>query len=94
MKLADEIAKLNAGGPGSGRHKESDKLRDMDNPSVLGYDLVRHTLLPRIHPVINTPGKDHGADPIWENGKFSGKYRMVPSGDIVDQAEHDRRLKK
>jgi hypothetical protein len=38
-----------------------------------------------------TPG-DYGADPIGpdEDGVFC--WRMVPSGDIVDKAEHDRRL--
>lgn len=30
---------------------------------------------------------DHGSDPIGD-----GKFRMVPSGDIVDRAERDRRL--
>lgn len=32
---------------------------------------------------------DYGADPIGD-----GKFRMVPSGDIVDRAERDRRLVK
>jgi len=31
---------------------------------------------------------DHGADPIGD-----GTFRMVPSGDIVDLTERDRRLK-
>lgn len=31
--------------------------------------------------------KDHGADPLGD-----GKFRMVPSGDIVDLAERNRRL--
>lgn len=35
------------------------------------------------------PGKDYGADPLGD-----GKFRMVPSGDIVDFAERNRRLKK
>jgi len=33
------------------------------------------------------PGKDYGADPIGD-----GKFRMVPSGDVVDFAERQRRL--
>ena len=33
------------------------------------------------------PWRDHGADPIG-----NGKFRMVPSGDIVDAAERKRRL--
>jgi hypothetical protein len=31
--------------------------------------------------------KDYGADPIGNE-----KFRMVPSGDIVDKAEKERRL--
>lgn len=34
----------------------------------------------------NRPG-DYGADPLGE-----GRFRMVPSGDIVDRAERNRRL--
>jgi hypothetical protein len=33
-------------------------------------------------------GKDHGADPLG-----NGTFRMVPSGDIVDLAERNKRLK-
>ena len=36
---------------------------------------------------MNTEQKDYGYDPIGD-----GKYRMVPSGDIVDAADRDRRL--
>ncbi len=43
--------------------------------------LVRHEIPERI------PGKDFGADPIGD-----GTFRMVPSGDIVDLAERNRRL--
>jgi hypothetical protein len=32
------------------------------------------------------PG-DHGADPLGD-----GRFRMVPSGDVVDLAERNRRL--
>jgi len=39
---------------------------------------------PRID--LNAPG-DYGADPLGD-----GRFRMVPSGDIVDSAERDRRL--
>jgi len=35
---------------------------------------------------LKTPG-DYGADPIGD-----GKFRMVPSGDIVDYKERTRRL--
>ena len=33
------------------------------------------------------PGKDYGADPLGD-----GRFRMVPSGDIVDYEERKRRL--
>ncbi len=33
------------------------------------------------------PTKDYGADPMGD-----GTFRMVPSGDIVDSAERNRRL--
>jgi hypothetical protein len=41
---------------------------------------------------IHAPG-DYGADPMGESGP-NMKYKMVPSGDIVDQAEKDRRLSR
>ncbi len=33
------------------------------------------------------PGEDYGCDPLGD-----GKFRMVPSGDIVDLGERNRRL--
>ncbi len=39
-------------------------------------------------PVPHTTG-DYGCDPIGD-----GTYKMVPSGDIVDFDERNRRLKK
>jgi len=37
---------------------------------------------------IKTPvGADYGSDPLG-----NGRFRMVPSGDIVDFAERNRRL--
>lgn len=93
MRLA-QVQSLLAGGPGSGRHKESDSLRDQANPSVLGYPLNRQTLTPLRQPLPSLkPGKDTGSDPIWEDGKFKG-WRMHPSGDLVtDPDERERRLK-
>jgi len=35
------------------------------------------------------PGQDYGADPVGD-----GTFRMVPSGDIVDFAERNRRLSR
>lgn len=34
-----------------------------------------------------TTGRDYGADPLGD-----GTFRMVPSGDVVDFAERQRRL--
>jgi hypothetical protein len=45
--------------------------------------LIRKSLPPLV------AGKDHGADPLGD-----GRFRMVPSGDIVDYAERNRRLKR
>jgi hypothetical protein len=37
---------------------------------------------------VHAPG-DYGCDPVGD-----GTFKMVPSGDIVDKEERDRRLKK
>lgn len=44
------------------------------------------TLVHREHIDVSTPG-DYGADPLG-----NGTFRMVPSGDIVDTEERNRRL--
>ena len=67
--------------------KKSDYLRSQEHPTVLGHELNRQTLTP-IRTAINTSKKgDYGADPLG-----GGKFKMVPSGDIVDYAERCRRL--
>ena len=59
-----------------------------ERPSnVFGIDLHPDTLLPIRRPVVRVPGKDYGADPIGD-----GTFLMVPSGDVVDYAERNRRL--
>lgn len=66
------------------------KLRDMERPNVLGYDLDRKTLTPiRKTLPARVPGTDHGCDPIGD-----GMFRMVPSGDIVSYEERCRRLER
>ena len=65
----------------------TDKLRDMDRPNVLGYDLDRATLTPTRRAIDLRRQGDHGADPLGD-----GTYRMIPSGNIVDAAERTRRL--
>jgi hypothetical protein len=54
-----------------------------------GYTLDMHKQgeLVRDKIDLSKPG-DYGADPIGD-----GTFRMVPSGDIVDLAERNRRLK-
>ena len=64
-------------------------IKDMDHFEVFGYEMDTKTLLPIRKTVVLTPGKDHGADPIG-----NGMFRMVPSGDVVDLAERNRRLAK
>ena len=58
--------------------------------TVLGgyvLDMHNHGELQRPAPInVNAPG-DYGADPVGD-----GKFRMVPSGDIVDYEERTRRL--
>ena len=66
----------------------ADKLRNMERPSVLGYELDRLTLTPIRTPIPNVRG-DYGADPVGD-----GTFRMIPSGDVVDWAERNRRLTK
>lgn len=65
------------------------KLRDMADPRVFGYALDRESLTVKRKVVdLGKPG-DYGADPVGD-----GTFRMVPSGDVVDLAERNRRLVK
>ncbi len=48
---------------------------------------VGQVYIPR-RAIVTTLG-DYGCDPLPD-----GKFRMVPSGDIVDLAERTRRLKR
>jgi len=69
--------------------KKSDLLRNTDRPAVLGYELRRDTLTP-VREVVDTSRQgDYGSDPLPD-----GRFRMVPSGDVVDFAERNRRLKR
>lgn len=63
------------------------KLRDSEKPVVMGYELDRQTLTPVRRYIDTTQTGDYGADPIGD-----GMFRMVPSGDVVDFAERNRRL--
>lgn len=58
--------------------------------SVLGgyqLDMHNHGCLVPPNEIKRIPGKDYGSDPIGD-----GTFRMVPSGDIVDFEERNRRL--
>ncbi len=63
------------------------KLRDMETPQVLGHELDRETLTPIRRRIDTTKSGDHGADPLGD-----GMFRMLPSGDVVDNDERRRRL--
>ncbi len=65
----------------------TDRLRDMDRPTVLGYELDRQTLTPKRTAIDTSKPGDYGRDPLGD-----GRYRMVPSGDIVSYEEMRRRL--
>jgi len=70
------------------------KPRKKGSLEVMGgykIDLDRGGQLAREHIDVSTPG-DYGADPIGSDDHGVFRWRMVPSGDIVDKAEHDRRL--
>lgn len=68
--------------------KKSDKLRDMETPSVFGYELDRTTLTPIRKTLPPMNGQDTGSDPLG-----NGQFKMFPSGDIVNLEERNRRLK-
>ena len=67
----------------------TDKLRDMETPNVMGYDLHRDSLTPIQRYIDLTVKCDYGADPLGND-----MHRMVPSGDIVTTSERMRRLAK
>jgi len=69
----------------------SDKLRDQKNPRVLGYRLDKKTLTPLRENIDLNTLCDYGSDPLGEiDGVF--KWKMIPSGDIVELEERNRRL--
>jgi hypothetical protein len=66
------------------------RLREMEKPMVFGYELDRETLTPKRNPLPPlVSGLDSGADPLGD-----GMFKMWPSGDVVDWAERNRRLKR
>lgn len=64
--------------------------RDTNEPLVVlgGYRIVEGGGIEQRSIDTTTPG-DYGADPLG-----GGRFRMVPSGDVVDYAELCRRLAK
>lgn len=51
-----------------------------------GYELDKDYLLVR-KPIRISKGKDYGYDPLGD-----GKYKMIPTGDIVGKSECDERM--
>lgn len=69
--------------------KKKDKLREMDKPTVLGYELDKVHLTPVRRQVDVGRVGDHGCDPVGD-----GTFLMVPSGEVVTFEEMRRRLRK
>lgn len=68
------------------KQKKPPKVRELH---FAGYDFTSSpegTVIQRGHVDLSKPG-DYGADPLGD-----GTFRMVPSGDIVDFEERNRRL--
>lgn len=63
--------------------------RDSRPTHALGYELDATALTPIRTRIDTTAPGDYGADPLGD-----GTFRMVPSGDVVDLAERNRRLNK
>jgi hypothetical protein len=63
----------------------SDRLKTGD--TILGGYVMDEKLQPVRESIDTTKGGDYGCDPLPD-----GAFRMVPSGDIVDYAERNRRL--
>lgn len=64
--------------------------RDDGKPlTAFGYQLDENgaPIRPPIPP--SKPGEDYGCDPLG-----NGKFRMVPSGDVVDLDERNHRLRR
>ncbi len=61
-------------------------MTDVKMTVLGGYDLGPRGVLIRQNVDLARPG-DYGADPVGD-----GTFRMVPSGDIVDDTERKRRL--
>lgn len=62
--------------------------KDTGEPLVVlgGYEIVEGGGVRR--EVLRPRAGDYGCDPLGD-----GRYRMVPSGDVVDAAEKERRLR-
>lgn len=63
----------------------TDKIFGMDWAEIQARQMKQHTT-ERVD--LSKPG-DYGSDPLGD-----GTFRMVPSGDIVDLEERNRRLAK
>ena len=68
-------------------------MKDANN-KIFGYDWEDIKAKQQGTGSVNKPlkareqGRDYGADPLGD-----GKFRMVPSGDVVDLEERNKRLR-
>ena len=65
--------------------------KDTKEPLVVmgGYEVNEHGGIIKRPIPQRKKGEDYGFDPLG-----NGKYKMVPSGDVVDAAERDKRLRQ
>lgn len=60
----------------------------MKRVQFAGYEIELGERMRVVRRAIDTSQRgDYGADPLGD-----GRYRMVPSGDVVDETERARRL--
>ena len=93
--LKKDVAKLKRRPSGHHATKKSSKQSSYDTSTSAGQKrLMQESVgLEYVPPrrIDASPG-DYGADPIGPDEAGVFRWRMVPSGDIVDKTEHDRRL--
>jgi hypothetical protein len=64
--------------------------RDTGQPLTIlgGYEIAEDGSILHNRPIDTTRPGDYGCDPLPD-----GMFRMVPSGDVVDAVEKNRRLR-
>lgn len=91
-RAARKLAKAIEAGDASRITQAENEILDAEQKfKFAGYEFSssqQGTVIPRQSINTKAPG-DYGADPIGD-----GSFRMVPSGDIVNFEERNRRLKR